>query len=261
MTKYALVLEYDGSEFYGWQIQKNLPTIQGYLEHALSKFANHYISTITAGRTDTGVHALNQVVHFSSDVTRQLNGWVYGVNAFLPKTIRIKSVSIVDDEFDARFSALSRTYHYYLLNRSYSSAHIEQQIGWYHMPLDIGLISEAATFLCGRHDFSSFRAAGCQANSPIREMYNVAVERRNDVIRFSFTANAFLHHMVRNLVGALIYVGNGKLSVSEFVDIFHAADRTKAPPTFMPNGLYLVDVDYHKQVVTNFCDDIWLYNL
>lgn len=261
MNKYALLLEYNGSQFCGWQIQQlGIKTIQGELEHSLSLFANHPVNTITAGRTDTGVHAYHQVVHFLSDAKRKLIGWVHGVNANLPNTIRVKDAVSVPATFDARFSAVSRTYHYYLLIQAGNSAFLNSLVGWYYQELEIKVMQEAAALLVGTHDFSSFRAASCQANTPIRNMLNLTIERRGQMFRFSFTANAFLQHMIRNIVGALIYVGCGRLTIAEFEQIFAAQSRKLAPPTFMPNGLYLVDVTYpefyFKQNEQN-----WLFNL
>ncbi|MDD3267154.1 MAG: tRNA pseudouridine(38-40) synthase TruA, partial [Burkholderiales bacterium] len=255
-----LILEYDGSKFHGWQRQHGVSTIQENLETALSKFANETISTITAGRTDTGVHALNQVVHFESNANRTLLGWVKGVNANLPETIRVKKVMAVNDEFDARFSATSRTYHYYLLNSSTCSAHIYNSVGIYHYALDIELMQKAANLLIGKHDFSSFRASSCQANTPIRQMNFIKIEKQFNMIRISLQANAFLHHMVRNIVGSLVYIGSNRICFDEFKDIFLSRSRKLSPPTFMPNGLYLVDVAYPDIEIANLEErDIWLY--
>lgn len=260
MTKYALILEYDGSKFHGWQRQHGVMTIQESLETALSKFANETISTITAGRTDTGVHALNQVVHFESSANRTLLGWIKGVNTNLPNSIRVKNVMLVNDEFDARFSATSRTYHYYLLNSSTSSSHIYNNVGIYHYQLDIELMQEAANLLIGKHDFSSFRASSCQANTPIRQMNFITIEKQTNMIRISLQANAFLHHMVRNIVGSLVYVGSKRISIDEFKQVFLSCSRKLAPPTFMPNGLYLIDVSYPDIVVASYNEsNIWLY--
>lgn len=261
MAKYALILEYDGSSFHGWQSQNGVATVQKSLELALSKFANEPISTITAGRTDTGVHALNQVVHFCSDVKRSLVSWLTGVNALMPKTIRIKQIHEVDDYFDARFSAITRTYHYYLLIRPYNSAHLQNHIGWYYRELNLAAMQNAADLLIGRHDFSSFRASQCQANSPVRDMKTIQINRQGNVIRFSLTANAFLHHMVRNIVGALVYVGDGRMSLEQFNQVFLQCNRQFAPPTFMANGLYLADVDYNGQLSSGFDESLWLYNI
>jgi tRNA pseudouridine38-40 synthase len=198
-------------------------------------------------------------VHFDSDSKRNLFGWINGVNSQLDSSIRVKEVCLVNDDFDARFSALSRTYHYYLQIRPTASVHLHKYVGWYFQDLYLNRMQEAARLLVGRYDFSSFRASGCQANSPIREIKYLQIERRENMIKFSICANAFLHHMVRNIVGALLYVGNGKLSVAEFKNVFQAADRTKAPPTFMPQGLYLANVEYPSQIFGS-SSDVWLYN-
>ena len=259
MAKYALLLEYNGANYHGWQIQKGVATIQGELERALSSFAAEKIATITAGRTDTGVHATHQVVHFTSSANRHLHGWISGVNAKLALDIRVKAAQLVGDDFDARFSALSRTYHYYLRTQPLNSAILAPHVGWYYQELDLARMEQAASLLHGRHDFSAFRAAGCQANTPIREMHGVAIERRGNMLRFSLQANAFLHHMVRNIIGGLVYVGNGRISTAEFAQVFKAADRRLAPPTFMANGLYLVAVNY-PQAPFSADTDLWLFN-
>lgn len=260
MAKYALLLEYNGSKFHGWQIQANINTVQGCLENALAKFANEPIQTITAGRTDTGVHALNQVIHFSSNANRDLFGWVKGVNANLPASIRVKKVASVSEEFDARFSAIHRTYHYYLLNQSFSSSILNGLVGWYHKELDLFAMQEAAKYLLGKKDFSSFRAANCQANSPVRDMIAAEIEKSNNMFRFKFTANAFLYHMVRNIVGALVYVGCGRLSISGFQMLIDEQNRCKAPPTFMADGLYLAHVGYLTDIFGAKEPEDWLFS-
>lgn len=270
MPNIALQLEYNGSYFYGFQKQADRRTIQAELEKALSKFANHDVQVITAGRTDTGVHAINQVVNFTTSAKRELHGWVRGVNALLPDDIAIKKAAIVPDKFNARFDAISRTYFYYLCVRNARLGLLNRQVGWYYASLDIEKMAEACDLLHGRHDFSSFRAADCQANTAIRNMLSCGLQiERNNIyadmntphgrdtsldksimLRFEFTANAFLYHMVRNLVGALLYVGNGKLSVEGFQELLIARDRKKAPPTFMPDGLYLASVNYRQDLFT-----------
>jgi len=248
MDKLALLLEYNGAAFHGWQIQSGVVTVQGCLEQALAKFADQPINTITAGRTDTGVHAINQVVHFCTDANRTLHGWVAGVNANLPATIRVKQSLIASPEFDARFSAISRTYHYYLFNRSVKPAILSSLVGWYPYSLHLANMQEAASFLIGKLDFSSFRAANCQANSPVRNMTSVDIDQIGDMIRFKFTANAFLYHMIRNIVGALVYVGAGKLTVDGFRHLIELKSRSKAPPTFMADGLYLAHIGYENMM-------------
>lgn len=268
MPNIALQLEYNGSNFFGFQKQARLPTIQAELEKAISRFADHNIQLITAGRTDTGVHAINQVVNFTTSARRELHGWVRGVNALLPDDIAIKKSAVVSDRFNARFDAISRTYFYYLCIRRSRLGILRRQVGWCFTSLDVEKMQQACAILCGVHDFSSFRASDCQANTAIRNMLScgLQIEQNNiyaDIntsldssigfdksvmLRFEFTANAFLYHMVRNLVGALLYVGKGKISVAGFKDLLLAKDRTLAPPTFMPDGLYLASVNYKYDV-------------
>lgn len=256
----ALLIEYSGSKFAGFQRQKDFPSIQEHLETALSRFANHDIQVITAGRTDAGVHALGQVINFVTTARRELSSWVRGVNALLPEDIAIKQATYVPDIFNARFNAISRTYHYYLLVSPTRPAILEGKVGWYYKPLNLGFMEEACQLLLGKHDFSSFRAANCQALTPVRNMITARVKQidsflmtdsitsKQVLLRFEFTANAFLYHMVRNLVGALIYIGNGKLSLTQFADIINQKNRVKAPPTFMPDGLYLHSVAYNPPI-------------
>jgi tRNA pseudouridine38-40 synthase len=268
MPNIALQLEYNGSNFFGFQKQAYCSTIQTELEQAISKFANQDIQVITAGRTDTGVHAINQVVNFTTSAKRELHGWVRGVNALLPDDIAIKKAAVVPDKFNARFDAVSRTYFYYLCIRAARLGILNRQVGWCFTKLDVEKMQKACAILHGHHDFTSFRAADCQANTAIRNMLScgLQIEKNNiyadintplesDVsfdkslmLRFEFTANAFLYHMVRNLVGALIYVGKGKLSVTGFKDLLLAKNRTLAPPTFMPDGLYLASVNYKYNI-------------
>ncbi len=246
-----LTVAYDGSAFHGWQVQAlGVKTLQLALEEALAKIAKHKVATIVAGRTDTGVHATSQMVHFDTTSSRPLEAWVRGVNAFLPPQMVVVSAQVVPDTFSARFDAFSRRYRYVLANDPIRPALLAGKVGWSFWPLNIEVMQEAAQHLLGEHDFSSFRASECQAKSPIKTMTRLAVYEQSGLICFDFEANAFLHHMVRNLVGALVYVGSGRLTVSEFVRIFQACDRTIAPPTFMADGLYLTGVDYpvHYQV-------------
>lgn len=261
MVRYALLVEYNGSSYNGWQTQHGVPTIQSSLEAALSDFADEEINTITAGRTDSGVHALGQVVHFDTNAKRKLHGWVTAVNSKLPHGIRVKQATIVDDKFDARFSARKREYHYYLSMRATHSALLDNLVGHYPHGLDIELMQEAVQSLIGVHDFSSFRASDCQARNAVRTMHKARLERRGDMVRFEFTANAFLYHMVRNMVGALIYVGNKRIGMAQFNDLLNHKDRKLAPPTFMPDGLYLVNVGYEENIFPEHKFDSWLYNL
>lgn len=243
--RYALSLSYDGSQFFGWQKQaQGVMTVQETLENALSIIAGEKINTITAGRTDTGVHATAQVVHFDSDAYRPLSAWVRGVNAHLPDSIAVWHAQEVDAHFHARFDACARRYRYVLQSSPVRTPLLYGRAGWTHYALDVDKMQQAAALLLGEHDFSSFRASQCQAKSPIKTMYQITFSGSPSFIKMDFYANAFLHHMIRNIVGALVYVGSNRLSVGEFADLFAAKSRLTAPPTFMPDGLYLTGIDY-----------------
>lgn len=245
MTRYALTLAYDGSRFFGWQKQADgTPTVQAALEHALEQMAEHPVRTFAAGRTDTGVHALAQTVHFDTDTVRPLQAWVRGVNARLPEGVAVLHAQAVDERFHARFDACARRYRYVLQSASVRSPHLYRRAGWTHYPLDAALMRQAAALLVGTHDFSSFRAAQCQAKSPVKTLYSAEIQHTGERFVFDFHANAFLHHMIRNIVGALVYVGSGRLSVNAFAELLQAQNRCHAPPTFMPDGLYFVGADY-----------------
>jgi tRNA pseudouridine38-40 synthase len=240
----ALGIEYDGSRFLGWQTQPGGGTVQDALEAALSAVASETIAVTCAGRTDRGVHALSQVVHFDTGAARPDSAWVRGVNALLPESIGVLWSSKVTDEFHARYSAQARVYRYVLLNRPVRPALAARHAGWYHAPLNVDAMREAANAFCGEHDFSAFRSAECQAKSPVRTLHSLLVEQRGERIDFVLSANAFLHHMVRNIVGTLIYVGNGKHPPRWAQDLLESRDRKLAAPTFAAEGLYLEHVDY-----------------
>lgn len=203
-----------------------------------------------AGRTDAGVHALAQIVHFDSTAQRPLQAWVRGSNAHLPPQIAVRWAQEVDPRFHARFDALSRSYIYLLYNHPVRPALQHGHVGWHHRPLDAERMHEAAQFLLGEHDFSAFRAAECQAKTPIKTLYRAHVQRHGPFITFDFRATAFLQHMVRNMVGALIHVGQGREPVESITRLLSSRDRTRAAPTFSPDGLYLTGVDYaaHWQI-------------
>jgi len=240
----ALAVEYDGGAFCGWQTQPNGMAVQDTLERALSVIAGHTVHTVAAGRTDTGVHALHQVVHFDTEAERPLDAWVRGVNAHLPPAVRVIWSGVVDDHFHARFDATARHYQYLLYNNPAAPAILAGKAGWFHTPLNELWMQQAADTLLGEHDFSAFRAAECQAKTPVRTLFRADVVRQGAYILFSFSGNAFLHHQVRNMVGALVYIGKGKYPASYMTELLAMQDRTKAPPTFMADGLYLVGVDY-----------------
>jgi len=240
----VLGLEYDGSRFCGWQSQPSGCGVQDYLQIALARMADHEVRVSAAGRTDAGVHALSQVVHFDTEANRPENAWVRGVNAFLPPGVRVVWASEVDVEFHARFSAERRSYQYVLQVSPVAPAVLAGKIGWYHRPLDVSAMQQAAALLLGEHDFSAFRAAECQAKTPIKHLQQATIKRHESMILFEFTANAFLHHMVRNLVGSLVYVGKGERPAGWMLELLQQKDRRLAAPTFMPDGLYLTGVHY-----------------
>jgi tRNA pseudouridine38-40 synthase len=240
----ALGIEYDGSAFHGWQKQPSGRTVQNELEFALARIAGVQVDVVCAGRTDAGVHATGQVVHFDTYVERPMTAWGRGVNAFLPPAVAVRWVQPVADDFHARFSAYGRRYRYILLNRPQRPGLWEGRVGWYHHPLDVEVMQQAAALLIGEHDFSAFRAAGCQAKTPIKLLRQASVRREGDLILFDFEASAFLHHMVRNLVGSLVYVGQGKNPPGWIAELLTMADRRLAAPTFAAGGLYLIGVQY-----------------
>ena len=246
-TRIALGLEYDGSRFLGWQTQPGGGTVQDVLEAALSGVADAPVSVTCAGRTDRGVHALGQVVHFDTDAKRPDSAWVRGVNAMLPEAVAVLWSQPVSSDFHARYAARSRTYRYILLNRPVRPALSAHYAGWYHAPLDVAPMREAAAHLLGEHDFSAFRAADCQARSPVRTLHSIDIVRRDDRIEFTLRANAWLQHMVRNIVGTLVYVGAGKQASGWARSLLESRDRVRAAPTFASEGLYLATVEYESK--------------
>lgn len=240
----ALVLEYDGAGFLGWQSQACGGGVQDALEAAVGAVADHPLRVTCAGRTDAGVHATAQVVHFDTTARRPLTAWVRGVNAHLPTTVSVRHAREVDEAFHARFSATGRRYRYLLLNRPQRPGLDAGRVGWDHHRLDLAQMRRAALFLIGEHDFSAFRSAECQAKSPVRTLYRLAIEVTGDLLVFDFHANAFLHHMVRNLVGSLAMVGSGRRPAEWMGEVLEGRERSRAAPTFSPAGLYLTGVDY-----------------
>ena len=249
----ALGLEYRGTRYCGWQTQLAGCAVQDHLERALEKFLGEKVATTCAGRTDAGVHAMAQVVHLDTEVERDDISWARGTNSNLPGDIRVVWATPVAAKFHARFSASTRSYRYLLLNDPVESATFNGLVGWFHGALDVEKMQEAAHLLVGEHDFSAYRSAECQAKSPVRLMFEASVASPATGVRpggtkglmvFAFRANAFLHHMVRNIVGELIYVGAGRRSLAEFREVLVSRDRSHAAPTFGPDGLYLCRVDY-----------------
>jgi tRNA pseudouridine38-40 synthase len=240
----ALGVEYDGASFSGWQTQPDGRGIQDFVERALAQIAGAPVATICAGRTDAGVHALDQVIHLDVGVDRPLTAWVRGVNRFLPPTVAVRWAQPVNDEFHARYSARRRRYDYWLVNTPVRSPLAHARAGWVFRPLSEDAMRQAAQHLIGRHDFSSFRSAECQAATPVREVHELTVQRSAHFVCVSITANAFLHHMVRNIIGALVYVGVGRQPAAWVRDVLHARDRGAGAPTFSAAGLYLARVEY-----------------
>jgi tRNA pseudouridine38-40 synthase len=252
VTRIALGVQYVGTDWDGYQKQPSRNTVQDRLEIALEKFATVPLATTCAGRTDAGVHAVEQVIHFDTDLVRPPQSWVRGVNTFLPDSISVRwaheLAPVLDgQEFHARFSARARTYHYVLYNNPHPSSLLAGRAGWVFRPLDVGLMREAAQHLIGTHDFSSFRASSCQAKSPVKQLHELRIERSGDIIVFTVRGNAFLHHMVRNLVGSLIYVGMGRQPPAWMAEVLASRDRDAAAPTFAPDGLYLAKIDYDRK--------------
>ena len=214
------------------------------MEKALSSVAAHQVSVVCAGRTDSGVHALGQIIHFDTDAQREMRGWLMGSNVKLPAGIALRWVDEADPAFHARFSAINRRYRYVILNRTARPALLHNRVAWKHFPLDAEAMHQAAQSLLGENDFSSFRAAGCQARHAMRELQAISVMRDRDFIYIDVQANAFLHHMVRNIVGSLILVGSGDRPVDWIAELLAQRDRTQAGPTAPASGLYFVHVNY-----------------
>ena len=242
--RYAIGLEYDGSEFLGWQIQRQEPTVQGCVERALTRVADHEVRVTGSGRTDTGVHAVGQVAHFDSQADRTTRQWLLGANSNLPSGVSVLWIRPVDSSFHARFSAFARTYRYLVLNRWIRPALEARRMSWCREPLDAAKMHAAARVLRGEHDFSSFRASNCQARHAVREIQEIVVQRSGDVVSLDVTANGFLYHMVRNIAGCLLKVGMGEGDVGWVRQVLDARDRSVAAPTAPAEGLYFVGARY-----------------
>ena len=245
--KIAAAVEYCGSHFNGWQRLKNERSVQQCVEEALSFVANHPIKVICAGRTDAGVHALYQVIHFETDAGREMHSWVFGTNANLPADVSLLWAKIVDDDFHARFLATARSYTYIILNRPARSGIYPSLLSWECRPLKVSVMEEAAIHLIGQHDFTSYRAQACQSKSPVREIHELKVERRDKYVIINVRANAFLYHMVRNIVGVLIAIGSGRENTDWARQVLQARNRSAAGVTAPPEGLYLANVEYPER--------------
>jgi len=240
----ALGIEYDGTAYNGWQRQKTGLGVQQRVEEALKLVADHSVEVTCAGRTDTGVHARGQVIHFDTTSTRDDRGWLLGANSNLPDDISVLWARHVDDDFHARFSATGRNYRYRILNRLERSALHRHRAWWVYQPLDAERMHEAAQYLLGEHDFSAFRAAGCRANTPHRNITNISVVRTDDWITLEVSANAFLQHMVRNITGTLASVGVGEQSTGWIAEVLESRDRKQGGIAAPPHGLTFMSVDY-----------------
>lgn len=266
----ALGLQYDGSSFSGWQTQLNGNTVQDELEKAISSFIGddaskaHPVSTITAGRTDAGVHALGQVVHFDSNVERDPFSWVRGINSFLPKSIVVNWAKEVPDEFSARFSAFERTYIYALHAGSCRAPLLNSRAGYLLLPpqkwFDVEAMKKSAACLIGEHDFSAFRSSECQSKTPVKTIYAIDIISQEPFLYFRIRGNAFLHHMVRNLVGSFLQIGTGRQDPEWMAQLLLTKDRRLAAPTFMADGLYLAKIAYPEQfdIPSPWLENSWL---
>ncbi|HSD41864.1 MAG TPA: tRNA pseudouridine(38-40) synthase TruA [Burkholderiales bacterium] len=243
----ALGIAYDGRPFDGWQSQPTGDAVQDRLEAALAEIAGVPVRVTAAGRTDAGVHAIGQVAHFDVATERPESAWMRGTNAHLPEGIAVQWAREVDDEFHARFSAVSRSYTYVLYNHPVRPAVFAGKVGWFHLPLDVAVMRTAAACLAGEHDFSAFRSSECQAKTPVKMLHRMEIRRRGDYVIFELTADAFLHHMVRNLVGCLVHVGKGAQPPDWLKGVLEGRDRARAAPTFPADGLYLTAVAYHER--------------
>ncbi|NMY42828.1 tRNA pseudouridine(38-40) synthase TruA [Pseudomonas sp. WS 5013] len=245
VSRIALGIEYKGARYRGWQRQESgVPSVQAALEKALSQVAAEPVSLMCAGRTDAGVHASGQVVHFDTRVERPLKAWIMGGNANLPPDISVTWAKVMPAEFHARFKAFARRYRYVIYNDPIRPAHLAEEVTWNHRPLDVARMREAAAHLVGTHDFTSFRAVQCQAKSPVKTVHHLEVIQHGRFIVIDVRANAFLHHMVRNFAGVLMTIGAGEREPGWVVEVLAARDRRAGGVTAHPYGLYLVQVEY-----------------
>lgn len=243
----ALGIEYDGRPYCGWQYQDHSPSVQAMLEQALSSVAAKPIRVICAGRTDTGVHAAEQIVHFDTDVARDEKAWIRGTNVNLPRSISVLWARNVSDTFHARFSAVRRRYRYVIFNRDIRPAFLAGRVAFEYRPLNEVRMQEAAQYLLGEHDFNAYRAVACQAKSPIRTVYRLDVTRQDELLLIDIEANAFLHHMVRNIAGVLMTIGAGEQAPQWAKQVLKGRDRSLGGVTGPPDGLYLMEVVYPEE--------------
>lgn len=245
----ALGVEYNGAGLYGWQGQRDVPTVQGHLEEALAKVANERIFLHCAGRTDANVHALGQVVHFDTHAKRHIDAWVWGTNTHLPSSIRVRFARTVDYHFHARFKATSRRYRYIIFNNPIRPGLLTGRVAWHYYPLDVALMAKAGQCLLGEQDFSSFRASECNSKSPMRNVIDFTIKRHGDYVVMEIEANAFLHHMVRNIAGTLMKIGAGLRPPEWMQTVLEAKNRRVAAETAPAEGLYLIAVRYPEPYI------------
>ncbi len=254
MPRILLEVEYVGTAYHGWQRQTpEIPSIQATLESALAKIVQHPVEVVAAGRTDKGVHARCQMVHFDTSAERALYAYITGANHYLPPDIRVHSAQVVPEDFHARFSAQARRYHYHILNQPVASSILHQRVLWHRLPLELELMQQAAQYLVGTHDFSSFRSQECQAKSPIKTLHFCNILREGPLIIVDVKANGFLHHMVRNIVGVLLEIGGKKQPPEWMREVLLAQRREAAAMTIPPQGLYFVGVDYPEIERPSLC--------
>jgi tRNA pseudouridine38-40 synthase len=245
----ALGIEYNGYGLYGWQVQQGFPTVQSTLQDALSKIANEPIHLYCAGRTDANVHATDQVVHFDTRAKRHIDAWIWGTNAHLPPGIVVRWAKMVDYHFHARFTAIARRYRYIIYNHPIRPGILSRRVTWHYYPLDIEPMCLAASQLLGEQNFNSFRSSQCNAKTPMRNVTDINIKRQGDFVILEIEANAFLHHMVRNIVGVLLKIGSGARPPSWMQEVLEAKNRRAAAETAPPDGLYLIKVSYPEPYI------------
>ncbi|MEC9206188.1 MAG: tRNA pseudouridine(38-40) synthase TruA [Pseudomonadota bacterium] len=259
----VLCIEYKGTNYTGWQAQNNKSkkTIQYFVDNAISKVADHKIKSICAGRTDTGVHAHRQFIHFDTDKKRDKKNWIMGINSHLPEDIKVNKLFFVDSEFHARYTAISRSYRYIILNQEQPSSLLFDFVLWERTKINVSKIRQSIKYLRGENDFSCFRSAGCQAKNPIKKVQKITIKIKENFIIIDITANAFLYHMVRNIVGTLLEVGLGKYDPSYVGKLIKNKDRQKAGKKVSSKGLYLMNIEYPKKYKILNTDNSFLYNI
>jgi tRNA pseudouridine38-40 synthase len=254
----ALGIEYNGNGFYGWQSQPGLVTLQSTLEDAISKVANEPIHLFCAGRTDANVHAMGQVVHFDTRAKRHIDAWIWGTNSYLPPSMVVRWARHVDHSFHARFSAVARRYCYVIYNNPIRPAVLSARASWHYYPLNVELMREAGSCLLGEHDFSSFRSSQCHSKSPVRRVTEFKINRQGHFIILEIEANAFLHHMVRNIAGTLMKIGSGARPLAWMSEVMLAKSRKVAAETASPDGLYLMQVKYPEPYIFPLAEPLFL---